>query len=98
MPTSASWTSGAAAHALSLFTAVALVALIVFYPRALATSPQGIHHGRLLLMMWGISAGFVHGVGFVPHSRLLGFLLGPFAAWLLMGGSVLTMIVLAKGD
>lgn len=98
MPTSASWTSGAGAHALSLFAAVALVALIVFYPRALATSTRDLHHGWLLLMMWGISAGFVHGVGFVPRSRLLGYLLGPVAAWLLMGGSVLAMLVLANGD
>jgi cyd operon protein YbgE len=97
MPTSASRANGTAAHALSLLAAIALVALIVFYPRAVATSTQDIHHGRLLVMMWGISAGFVHGVGFVPRSRLLGFLLGPFAAWLLMGGSFLAMIVLAKG-
>jgi len=35
--------------------------------------------------MWGMSAGFVHGVGFVPRNRLLRLLLGAAAAWALMG-------------
>jgi predicted membrane protein len=50
-----------------------------------------------MLMLWGICAGFVHGVGFVPRSRVLRWLLGLFAAWLLMAGSVLDMTVLGRG-
>lgn len=76
MRSSAAWIDGAAAHAVSLIVAIALVALVTGYPRAVATSAQDIHQGRLLLMVWGICAGFVHGVGFVPRSRLLRWLLG----------------------
>jgi predicted membrane protein len=65
--------------------------------RRLPPSTQDIHHGRLMLMLWGICAGFVHGVGFVPRSRVLRWLLGLFAAWLLMAGSVLDMTVLGRG-
>ena len=35
--------------------------------------------------MWGMSAGFVHGIGFVPRNNVLRVLLGPVIAWLLMG-------------
>ena len=35
--------------------------------------------------MWGMSAGFVHGIGFVPRNNVLRVLLGPVAAWLGMG-------------
>lgn len=97
MRSAASWFDGAAAHAVSLLAALALVALVTGYPRALATSTQDVPHGRLVLLMWGICAGFVHGVGFVPSNRVLRWLLGPFAAWLLMAGSVLGMTVLARG-
>jgi predicted membrane protein len=34
--------------------------------------------------MLGVSAGFVHGVGFVPESKLWRFLFGPWLAWALM--------------
>jgi predicted membrane protein len=37
-----------------------------------------------MLVMWGLSAGFVHGVGFVPRHPLLRLLLGPYAAWPLL--------------
>jgi len=36
-----------------------------------------------MLVMWGISAGFVHGVGFVPQWWGWRWLLGPLPAWLL---------------
>lgn len=97
MRSAASWLDGTAAHAISLLAAIALAGLFIGYPRVLATSMQDVHHGRLMLMMWGICAGFVHGVGFVPRSRLLRWLLGPLAAWLLMAGSAVALIVRAEG-
>lgn len=97
MRSAASWLDGTAAHGVSLLAALALAGLVTGYPRALATSAQDVHHGRLVLMMWGICAGFVHGVGFVPRSRLMRWLLGPLAAWLLMAGSAIVLIVHAEG-
>jgi cyd operon protein YbgE len=74
------------ARALSLTSALALMILVTLFPRGLtAADGSPISHGALLLIMWGMSAGFVHGVGFVPRHRVLRALLGPFAAWLWMG-------------
>jgi predicted membrane protein len=74
------------ARGVSLVTAIALMLLVTLFPRALTTADGSpIGHGVLMLIMWGMSAGFVHGVGFVPRNRLLRLLLGAAAAWALMG-------------
>ncbi len=74
------------AQGISLLTALALMLLVTLLPRALATADGSpINHGTLMLIMWGLSAGFVHGVGFVPRHPVLRLLLGPVVAWLLMG-------------
>ena len=80
------WLDTGWAHGISLFTAFVLMMLVTLLPRGL-TEVDGspISHGVLTLIMWGLSAGFVHGVGFVPHNRVLRVLLGPVVAWLLMG-------------
>lgn len=69
------------ARLLSLVLALLLSGAILFYPTGVA----GVGHGLLALVMWGISAGFVHGVGFVPESRIWRVALGPWTAWILMG-------------
>ena len=68
------------ARTLSLLLAIAIAGMTFTYPRALAHAS----HGLLSLTMLGISAGFVHGVGFVPDSKLWRFLFGPWLAWALM--------------
>ena len=65
----------------SLLAAMALAGMVLAYPRALAEAS----HGMLSLMMLGICAGFVHGVGFVPEHKLLRIAFGPWLAWPLMG-------------
>jgi predicted membrane protein len=74
------------AHGISLAAALALMALATLLPHGLATADGSpINHGALMLIMWGMSAGFVHGVGFIPRNRVLRVALGPVIAWLLMG-------------
>jgi predicted membrane protein len=74
------------AHGISLATALALMALATLLPRGLVTADGSpINHGVLMLIMWGMSAGFVHGIGFVPRNNILRIVLGPVAAWLGMG-------------
>lgn len=74
------------ARGLSLFTALTLMLLVTLMPRALTLEDgRPLGHGILMLVMWGMSAGFVHGVGFVPRHATLRILLGPWVAWLLMG-------------
>lgn len=65
---------------LSLLAAIALAATTLAYPRALAH----LNHGVLMLLMLGMSAGFVHGVGFVPEHRLWRALFSPAVAWPLL--------------
>ncbi|MEW6120772.1 MAG: cyd operon YbgE family protein [Pseudomonadota bacterium] len=73
------------ARGVSLFSALVLMLLVTLLPRALTVADGSpIGHGELMLIMWGLSAGFVHGVGFVPKNAALRFLLGPLAAWPLM--------------
>lgn len=64
----------------SLLLAIALTGIILTYPRALGHAS----HGMLSLTMLGVCAGFVHGVGFVPETRLWRALFGPWVAWVLM--------------
>lgn len=66
---------------LSLLLAIALAGLILTYPRALAHAS----HGLLTLAMLGVSAGFVHGVGFIPEHKFWRIAFGPWLAWPLMG-------------
>ena len=65
----------------SLMMAVVVSATIVIYPKALGQ----VSHGQLMLVMLGISAGFVHGVGFTPEHKAWRVLFSPRLAWPLMG-------------
>jgi len=72
-----------AARALSLLIAIGISVGILAWPHLLVTADGHVNHLWLMLLMWGIAAGFVHGVGFVPRNRVLRVVLGPLAAWLL---------------
>jgi len=83
---------GAAACALSLFLASSLSLLVLLYP-AFFAGEHSVSHGVLSLMMFGISAGFVHGVGFIPRFWLWKILFGPQIGWLLMVGGLLWLLL-----
>jgi predicted membrane protein len=74
------------ARALSFAVAAACSAVVLVYPQALAPGGR-VPYGWLLLLMWGMAAGFVHGVGYVPAHRVLRLALGPLAAWALLGAA-----------
>jgi len=75
------WVRGA-----TLTATFALMLLITLMPRGLATADgSAISHGLLSLVMWGMSAGFVYSIGFVPRNRLLRIVFSPLVAWLGMG-------------
>jgi cyd operon protein YbgE len=77
---------------LSLVMAIALVALILVYPRAVATSVSDVNHGLLNLLMWGIAIGFIHGVGFVPRMAVWRIAFNPIIGWpLMVFGILLTL-------
>lgn len=69
---------------ISILMAVALAALILIYPRAVATSVSDVNHNLLNLLMWGIAIGFIHGVGFVPRMAVWRVVFSPMLGWPLM--------------
>ncbi len=79
------------AQAFSLVAAGAFCLGLVLFPQWVIEQGRPPHHGLLLLGLWGMAAGFVHGVGFVPRQPVLRVALGPLAAWLLIGFSALSM-------
>ena len=64
----------------SFALAMGLSGAIFAYPRAL----DHAGHGQLSLVMLGVCAGFVHGVGFVPQGRVWRIAFSPWLAWALM--------------
>jgi cyd operon protein YbgE len=72
----------------SFVLAVALAALILVYPGVIADSVSDVRHGLLSLLMWGIAAGFVHGIGFVPRTTIWRLLFNPALGWPLMLGGL----------
>ena len=74
---------GAFSRVLSLVLAAPLALVLLIHPAAMLDGQGGYSHPQLMLVMWGISAGFVHGVGFVPRWWGWRWLLGPLPVWLL---------------
>ena len=72
---------GALPRLFSLLAALGLSGWMFADPRALTHAG----HGMLSLAMLGVCAGFVHGVGFLPMSRVWRIAFSPWLAWALMG-------------
>ncbi|WP_275626873.1 cyd operon YbgE family protein [Pseudomonas sp. 273] len=71
-------------RALSLLLAAPLALVLLIHPALMLDAHGGYSHGLLMLVMLGVSGGFVHGVGFDPRGRLWALLFGPAMAWPLM--------------
>lgn len=69
---------------LSLLLAAPLSLVMLLHPLALLDAHGRYSHGLLALTMWGISAGFVHGVGFDPRALAWRWAFSPLVAWPLM--------------
>ena len=69
---------------LSILAAAAVVALVVIYPRAVATYGASVPHGGVVLMMMGMSICWICGFGFTPESRWLRRLLSLPVGWTML--------------
>ncbi len=82
------------ARTLSLSVAGTLSLILTLYPQAVMQDNQPLDHSLLTLYMWGIAAGFVHGVGFVPRHIIWKILFSPVVAWVLMSNALFLMIAI----
>lgn len=89
------WWQHPASRALSLLLAAPLALLLLIHPAAYLDDQGRYSHSLLMLVMLGISGGFVHGVGFDPINRLWRLLLGPACAWPLL---ILGYLVLVEAQ
>lgn len=72
------------ARALSFVMASALSAVLLVMPSVVATDTRDLDHGPLSLALIGISAGFIHGVGYVPYMAIWRWLFSPYVGWPIM--------------
>jgi predicted membrane protein len=87
---------GALSKTISLFLAGVLSVVILIVPTTLTTSDNSVNHSILMLVLFGIMLGFIHGIGFKPLTRLYRAILHPLLAWLIMIPS-LVLIVYKSG-
>ena len=75
----------------ALLIAIGITLAVVIYPHLLADSQQKADHPAAMLMFWSMSAGYVRGVGFVPHNSILRWLLGSPACLLALTLAVIRL-------
>lgn len=65
----------------------------MLFPFLLRGIPPVRLHTALPIMLLGVAAAFVHGIGFVPDNRALRVLFGPVCAWVLLAGGALVLFL-----
>lgn len=70
---------------LSLLLASPLALILLIHPSMIVDPEAGYSHSLLMLVMLGISSGFIHGVGFDPRGLVWRILFHPVGGWVLMG-------------
>ena len=69
--------------------ALGVTALVLVRPVLFTGADGEVRYLPLLALMWGLAAGYTHGVGFVPRNPVIKILLGPGPAWVLLVGGLL---------
>ncbi len=77
---------------LSLGLAFALASLGIDRAELLAQAVPGIRTGVLVVMMWGIATGFIHGVGFVPRLSVWRLIFHPLLGWAWIASALLWLV------
>ncbi|CAN5491579.1 hypothetical protein BH11PSE7_BH11PSE7_01940 [soil metagenome] len=76
-------------HLPSLVVGLSIMAVGTVYPFLMANAAGRAEHGLAILLFWAMSAGFIRGVGFVPHAA-------PWR-WLFSGSACALALGLALG-
>jgi cyd operon protein YbgE len=69
---------------LSLALCMPLSVVLLVHPVLLLDAQGGYSHGSLMLVLWGVSIGYVHGMGFDPRAWAWKLALQPILGWGLM--------------
>lgn len=85
--------AGARIHWPCLVLAIAIMLGITLYPPLLADAAGKADHRVATLMFYAMSAGFVRGVGFVPHSRAWRCLFSAQACSIAFAAAVLFSVI-----
>lgn len=78
------WLQRGVCRAVSLLLASPLALVLLIHPALFLDKNGHYSHGLLMLIMWGISSGFIHGVGFDPQARWWRMLFHPLLGWSFM--------------
>ncbi|MFZ2319802.1 MAG: cyd operon YbgE family protein [Pseudomonas sp.] len=78
------WLHSGWTRSLSLLLASPLALLLLIHPAAMLDANGHYSHNLLMLVMLGVAGGFVHGVGFIPHTWYWRAGFGPLLAWPLL--------------
>jgi len=70
---------------LSLLLASPLALILLIHPAMIVDPEAGYSHSLLMLVMLGISSGFIHGIGFDPRGLAWRILFHPVGGWVMMG-------------
>jgi predicted membrane protein len=81
-----------ALRTVSFAVALAGSLTLMLFPFLLRQVPAVRLHSALPLMLLGVAAAFIHGIGYTPDNRSLRVLLGPACAWASMIGGALLML------
>lgn len=71
-------------RALSLILALVLAGCVFWQPRVFAANTSTLQIWQSLLLVWAVSAGVVHGVGFKPNREFWQAVFSPLPAMLIL--------------
>lgn len=66
---------------LSFIMALPLAGVLLFHPALILDEQGHYNHSLWMLVMIGISGGFIHGVGFIPQYWIWKWLFNPIIAY-----------------
>lgn len=69
---------------------LAVMVLISAWPHFLGSTPETMNHNAAMVLMLGMSCGFVYGIGFTPKLRIWRWL---FSAWSALGLMLLGVLM-----
>lgn len=69
---------------ISFTLALPLAAILMIYPSLMLDANGHYSHPLLMLVMLGVSGGFIYGIGFMPQFWLWKWLFSPLISWPLM--------------